>query len=164
MGLCNVCVGMLRGGRGDVWTGTHDLTFEHHKNTASLRRSRAADCTICIVLAGLCREDGIDMLEDQALAVRATLHKRSNQDGFRLDFDIEKRHSRTFLLKPISALSKNSHVNAYADKIDLDPDTTYLRTPKSANTSSDEVFERAHGWIDHCNTTCNCSHKTEPNW
>lgn len=107
MGLCNVCVGMLRGGRGDVWTGTHDLTFEHHKNTASLRRSRGADCTICIVLAGICREDGIDMLEDRALVIRAALHKRSNEDGFRLDFNIEKRHTRTFLLQPIGALFKS---------------------------------------------------------
>ena len=87
-----------------MWTGTHDMTFEHHKSTASLRRSCAVDCTICTVLDSLYREDGTDLLEDQPLSIRATLRKRSKEEDFRLDFDIEKRYSRTFLLEPIGAL------------------------------------------------------------
>ncbi|KAK7191644.1 HET-domain-containing protein [Paraphaeosphaeria sporulosa] len=222
MRLCNVCVGMLRGGKGDIWTGTHDLTFEHHKSTASLRRSRKADCMICVVLAGLYRRAGADILDDRPMSIQATIHrleahhhnlldertpaeettnhaaavstqvqgtdsarrleelrrkftavfeenisievlpqnelreitnellkltkKKSNFKGFRLDFDIEKRYTRTFLLKPINY------------------DTSALRTPKSTNTSSDEVFERACDWIAKCDRKCDCSRKASTAW
>ena len=105
MGLCNACVAMLQEGRGYVWAGTLDLTFKHHDNTASLRQSQELDCSICTTLANFCQKNGIDMFKDQALAIMATLRKISSQDGFKLDFDIEKRHARTFLLEPIGALS-----------------------------------------------------------
>ncbi|KAF9735961.1 heterokaryon incompatibility protein [Paraphaeosphaeria minitans] len=217
MRLCNVCVGMLRAGKGDIWTGTHDLAFEHHKSTASLRRSRKADCMVCVVLAGLYRRDGADILDDRPIFIQATIRrleahhhnllderiaaeetaspattvstqeqgtdsarrlevlkrkftdvfkenisieelpqnelraitnellkltkKQSKFKGFQLDLDIEKRYTRTFLLKPINY------------------DTSILRTPKSTNTSSDEVFKRAYDWIAKCDSICKCSQK-----
>ncbi|KAF2442212.1 HET-domain-containing protein [Karstenula rhodostoma CBS 690.94] len=213
---------MLRGGKGDIWTGTHDLTFEHHKSTASLRRSRKADCMICVVLAGLYRHDGADILDDRPISIQATIHKlnahhhnlleertaaeealslsaaistqeqganparrleelkrrfndvfegnisieglpqnglreitnellkltkkQSKFKGFRLDFNIEERYTRTFLLKPINY------------------DTSALRTPKSTSTSSDEVFERACSWIARCDNECGCSEKASTAW
>src|SRR5262245_6608546 len=98
--LCKVCVCMLLGGTGELWTGTHDLTFEHHTSTVTLRRSREADCSICIALANVLRPE-IDLLEDQPISIRASLSKLSSDgfdhDRFRLDFDILKRHTRTFL-------------------------------------------------------------------
>jgi hypothetical protein len=100
--LCKVCVGMLRGGRGELWAGTHDLTFEHHKTTTSLRRSREADCSICIALANVLRSD-MDLLEDRPISIKASL-KRLAEDGSKeikycLDFDLERTHNRIYLLK-----------------------------------------------------------------
>jgi hypothetical protein len=103
--LCKVCVGMLRGGRGDVWAGTHDLTFEHHKSTTSLRASREADCSICIALTNVLRQE-MDLLEDQPISIRASLRQlsdaRSEELKYCLDFELEKKYSRIFLLKQTS--------------------------------------------------------------
>jgi hypothetical protein len=112
--LCKVCVGMLRGGTGELWTGTHDLTFQHHSSTATLRRSREADCTICIALANILRHD-IDLLSDQAISIRARLQRLPppQDTDFRLDFIVEKKYTRIFLLKQTQTgerqTSKSSH-------------------------------------------------------
>jgi hypothetical protein len=97
---------MLRGGQGQIWTGTHDLTFEHHKTTTSLRRSREADCSICIVLVNILRQE-VDLLEDKPLSILAYLSKLPKLDNnideirYRLEFRLEKRFSRMFLLKEL---------------------------------------------------------------
>lgn len=103
--LCKTCVGMLRGGQGQIWAGTHDLTFEHHKTTTTLRRSREADCSICIVLVNILRHE-VDLLEDRPLSVSARLSRPLKQDGtnetrYILDFRLEKKFTRIFLLKEI---------------------------------------------------------------
>ncbi|KAH8732831.1 heterokaryon incompatibility protein-domain-containing protein [Phaeosphaeriaceae sp. PMI808] len=133
--LCKICVGMLRGGRGDIWVGTHDLTFDHHKTTTTLRRSREADCSICIALANILRHE-FDLLEDRPISIRATLHKlprdQSRKAQFQLNFELERKHTRIFLLK------------------ETGPEKRQLRTPRSLDTSSDEVFEVAQSWIKDC--------------
>lgn len=96
---------MLRGGQGQIWTGTHDLTFEHHKTTTSLRRSREADCSICIVLVNILRHE-VDLLEDKPLSILAYLSKLPKLDDvdetrYRLEFRCEKKFSRMFLLKKL---------------------------------------------------------------
>lgn len=102
--LCKVCVGMLRGGRGELWAGTHDLTFNHHNTTASLRKSREADCSICISLAKVLRRD-MDLLEDRPISIKASL-KKLPADGsgvrYSLDFDLNRSYSRMYLLKETS--------------------------------------------------------------
>jgi hypothetical protein len=109
---------MLRGGRGELWAGTHDLTFDHHKTTTSLRRSREADCSICISLANVLRHD-MDLLEDRSISIKAKLWRlpedkpdedESNEDKrpkeikYCLDFDMNRTHSRMYLLKETSKL------------------------------------------------------------
>jgi hypothetical protein len=96
---------MLRGGRGELWAGTHDLTFDHHKTTTSLRRSREADCSICISLANVLRHD-MDLLEDRSISIKASL-KRLPEDGlgeikYCLDFNLNKSYNRIYLLKETS--------------------------------------------------------------
>jgi hypothetical protein len=98
---------MLRGGTGESWFGTHELMFQHHSSTATLRRSREADCTICITLANLLRHD-INLLDDQAISIRARLQKIPLY-GYRLDFDVEKKYTRIFLLKQIQASQTHSN-------------------------------------------------------
>ncbi|KAL6712073.1 hypothetical protein ACN47E_003116 [Coniothyrium glycines] len=143
--LCKVCVGMLRGGSGEMFAGTHDLTFQHHMTTTSLRRSREADCSICIALANVLRQE-TDLLEDRSISIRARL-KRLSEEGsselkYCLDFELEKRYTRVFLLKQTKSGSRQ------------------LRTPRAFNTSSDEVFQLARSWItqcDHPDQGCKCA-------
>jgi hypothetical protein len=96
---------MLRGGRGELWAGTHDLTFEHHKTTTSLRRSREADCSICIALANVLRND-MDLLEDRSISIKASLKRlpedESKEIKYCLDFDLEGAYNRIYLLKETS--------------------------------------------------------------
>lgn len=111
--LCRVCIGLLRAGSGVMWAGTHDLTFEHHKTTTTLRRSREAGCSICIALANVLRPE-LDLLEDRSISIRASLRKISSDqvdlgpddqpsgNNFRLDFELERKHARVFLLKETS--------------------------------------------------------------
>jgi hypothetical protein len=108
--LCKVCVGMIRGGRGELWVGTHDLTYEHHTTTGSLRRSREADCSICIGLANVLRHD-MDLLEDKPISIRASLRLLPEKTGsknkevvYSLHFDLDGRHTRTYRLKETSML------------------------------------------------------------
>jgi len=92
---------MLRGGTGQHWTGTYDLTFKHHSRTDSLRRSKQAGCSICTALANELRQD-IDLLEDQDIIIAANLSKvktpELKQVAYRLDFVLQKRRTRTFVL------------------------------------------------------------------
>jgi Heterokaryon incompatibility protein (HET) len=37
------------------------------------------------------------------------------------------------------------------------PQNHWLRTPKSSDTSSDEVFQLANSWISKCNSGCDCA-------
>ncbi|KAF2194080.1 HET-domain-containing protein [Zopfia rhizophila CBS 207.26] len=133
--LCKICTCMLRGGTGQQWNGTHDLTFKHHTKTDTLRRSREAGCSICIALANELRQE-IDLFEDHDLSIEASLSEvkdtESDKNLYRLDFVLQKRRTRTFVLRH------------------TDPEVVWLRTPKSFNTSSDEVFELAQSWISKC--------------
>lgn len=88
---------MLRGGRG-ARSGTHDLTFDHHKTTTSLRRSREVDCKICKSLGNAIWRD-VNLLEDQSISITAVL--KPLLSGFSLDFDINQRFKRAYLLKAI---------------------------------------------------------------
>lgn len=92
---------MLRGGLGRRWTGAHDLTFEHHSRTETLRRSKQAGCTICTVLADIAKED-IDLLDDENISIVAILSTvktiKSDQAVYRLDFVLQKKQIRTFIL------------------------------------------------------------------
>jgi hypothetical protein len=92
---------MLRGGTGQQWTGTYDLTFKHHSRTDTLRRSKQAGCSICTVLAKELRQE-IDLLEDEDITVAANLSKvktpELNQAIYRLDFVLQKKLTRTFVL------------------------------------------------------------------
>jgi hypothetical protein len=112
--LCRVCVCMLRGGTGQQWNGTHDLTFSHHSRTESLRRSREAGCSICIALANELRSE-IDLLEDQSISIEASLSvlefrkdrkaevkgSRLDVSLYRLEFLLQKRRNRTFVLNQV---------------------------------------------------------------
>lgn len=106
---------MLRGGSGELWAGTHDLTFKHHKTTASLRKSREADCSICISLAKVLRHD-MDLLEDRPISIKASL-KKLPADGvgvrYSLDFDLNGSHNRIYLLKETSRLPVASIARLY---------------------------------------------------
>lgn len=99
---------MLRGGRGELWAGTHDLTFDHHKTTTSLRRSREADCSICISLANVLRHD-MDLLEDQPISIKASLRRlpddKPDEKKYCLDFDLNRLYNRIYLLKETSKLN-----------------------------------------------------------
>ncbi|OJD36015.1 heterokaryon incompatibility protein [Diplodia corticola] len=102
--LCRTCACMLRGGTGQQWNGTYDLTFKHHARTESLRRSREAGCSICIALANELRHE-MDLLDDQDISIDANLSELKGgqwKDGgvYRLDFILEKRRTRTFVLRP----------------------------------------------------------------
>jgi hypothetical protein len=61
-----------------------------------------------MALVDECRKDGnFDILEDQSISIQARLSKTRdlNQPDeiiYRLDFDIEKKRSRTFALRPTS--------------------------------------------------------------
>jgi hypothetical protein len=90
---------MLRGGTGQQWIGTYDLTFKHHVTTDTLRRSREAGCSICTALANELRQE-IDLLEDQDISIEASLSEVKEYNGtYRLDFLLEKRRTRTFVLR-----------------------------------------------------------------
>lgn len=103
---------MLRGGTGQQWNGTHDLTFKHHSRTESLRRSREAGCSICIALVNELRHE-VDLLDDRPLSIAANLSvlslrkdrkaeakgAKTNGGMYRLDFVLEKRCTRTFVLR-----------------------------------------------------------------
>jgi hypothetical protein len=94
---------MLRGGTGKQWIGTYDLTFKHHATTDTLRRSREAGCSLCTALANELRQE-IDLLEDQAISIEARLSEvKGIEPGsscmYRLDFLLEKRRTRTFVLR-----------------------------------------------------------------
>lgn len=92
---------MLRGGTGQQWTGTHDLNFQHHSRTETLRRSKQAGCTICTVLADVLKEE-IDLLHDSEISIAANLSEvktlKSAQAVYRLDFVLQRKQVRTFVL------------------------------------------------------------------
>jgi hypothetical protein len=96
-----ICTGMLRGGTGQHWTGTFDLTFKHHSTADSLRRSEQAGCSICTALASELRQE-IDLLEGQDIFIAAKLYKvktpELKQAIYRLDFVLQKKQIRTFVL------------------------------------------------------------------
>ncbi|KAL1623445.1 hypothetical protein SLS54_004434 [Diplodia seriata] len=143
---------MLRGGIGQQWNGTYDLTFKHHTRTETLRRSREAGCSICIALANELRYN-TDLLEDQDICIDASLSElKGGQWGdggeYRLDFMLEKKRTRTFVLRPTG---------------DADTQDFNLRTPRSYHTSSDEVFELAHNWISKCKCADSWN-KVESKW
>jgi hypothetical protein len=104
--LCSVCIGMLHDGKGEVWTGTFDLTFQHHRRPEALRHSAEAGCLICMSLARAIGND-INPQKVQEISIRAILRKTSSKhkesDGtiFRLDFDLGNNRWRTFLLTEI---------------------------------------------------------------
>ncbi len=124
---------MLRGGTGQQWTGTYDLTFKHHARTDTLRRSKQAGCSICTVLADELRQD-IDLLVDQDISVATSLSKvitpELKQAIYRLDFVLQKKKTRTFVLmqtckdiletfsmkKDLYALVANSHLTQRSSK------------------------------------------------
>jgi hypothetical protein len=95
---------MLRGGRG-VRSGTHDLIFYHHKTTTSLRRSREVDCKICTSLGNAIWRD-VNLLEDQPISITAVL--KPVLSGFSLDFDINQRFKRAYLLQAIGMFHSSS--------------------------------------------------------
>ncbi|EKG17140.1 Heterokaryon incompatibility [Macrophomina phaseolina MS6] len=146
--LCSTCACMLRGGTEQLLQGDRALVFRHHTRTESLRRSREGRCSICVALANELRDE-IDLFNDQDISVEASLSELmhgewANRDVYRLDFVLEKRRTRTFVLSAIT----------YSDWSHKTHDDTYrwLRTPKSYHTSSDEVFNFACSWIKKC--TC----------
>lgn len=104
--LCQICVGMLRDGRGYAWFGTLDMTYTHHTSITTLQQSAAAHCPICAPLAQILKQ-GIELCEGQFVPVRATLSKlmvpryESCGHGFRLDFSLGNNKRRTFMLPGI---------------------------------------------------------------
>ncbi|KAK7733609.1 hypothetical protein SLS57_000624 [Botryosphaeria dothidea] len=143
---------MLRGGTGQEWRGTYELTFKHHSRTEALRRSREAGCSICVALANELKHE-VDLLDDQEISIEASLSelKGGQWTGgvYRLDFVLEKRRTRTFVLRPTGLASTSK---ARSDGV------RWLRTPKSYNTSSDEVFQLAYSWL----STCSCAKTWDP--
>jgi len=111
---------MLRGGSGELWAGTHDLTFKHHKTTASLRKSREADCSICMSLAKVLRHD-MDLLEDQSISIKASLKRllpdRLGEVRYSLDFDLNGSHNRIYLLKETSTLPSSTDYKTFSKHI-----------------------------------------------
>lgn len=95
---------MLRGRTGLQWNGTHDLTFNHHTKTDTLRRSREVGCSICVALANELRQD-IDLFDDYDLSIEAILSEVKDigldNSLYRLDFSLPKKRTRTFVLRPI---------------------------------------------------------------
>jgi hypothetical protein len=92
---------MLRGGVGQQWTGTYDLTFKHHSRTDTLRRSKQAGCSICTAIAKDLRQE-IDLLEDEDISIVANLSPVKTPElkraTYRLDFVLQKKRIRTFVL------------------------------------------------------------------
>ncbi|KAF2690119.1 HET-domain-containing protein [Lentithecium fluviatile CBS 122367] len=133
--LCNICVCMLRGGRSELWTGSLDRTYQHHSTIATLRGSKEAGCTICIGLSNILQHK-VDLLNDLPIAIRASLHRVMNkwQDDsiYLLEFDLNKKYMRTYLLKGIDASDRCPRVLS------------------SLHTSSEETLEVACNWISKC--------------
>lgn len=160
---------MLRGGTGQEWRGTYELTFKHHSRTEALRRSREAGCSICVALANELKHE-VDLLDDQEISIEASLSelKGGQWTGgvYRLDFVLEKRRTRTFVLRPTGEHSSpNIARSPRLTKPDLastskarSDGVRWLRTPKSYNTSSDEVFQLAYSWL----STCSCAKTWDP--
>ncbi|CAI9625634.1 unnamed protein product [Alternaria burnsii] len=89
----------------------------------------------------------MDLLEDRSISIKAKLWKlpedkpdedESNENKgpkeikYCLDFDMNRTHGRMYLLK------------------ETNPKNRRLRTPKSLDTSSDEVFDVAQTWMKKC--------------
>ncbi|KAH7390654.1 heterokaryon incompatibility protein-domain-containing protein [Pyrenochaeta sp. MPI-SDFR-AT-0127] len=78
----------------------------------------------------------MDLLEDRPISIRASLRKihksPAGEARYCLDFELERKHNRVFLLK------------------ETDPKNRRLRTLRSLDTSSDEVFEVAQSWLKEC--------------
>lgn len=97
---------MLRGGKEQAWRGIHDLAFDHHTRTESLRRSSEAGCSICVALTKELRHE-IDLLNNQDVSIEPKLSelrhgKWEDSGAYRLDFLLEKKRTRTFILTPTS--------------------------------------------------------------
>ena len=165
--LCSICVSLLRGGREVVWTGKLDYTYQHHNTTTTLRRSSDLGCTICIALTKLLLRD-IDLLNDLPLSILASLQKctideRPSERNYRLDFNVEKKYTRTFLLKQKSTFIE--HVTSkVTKKIQTSaPSDRSRRIVRSLNTSSDEVLQVTSKWMSRCKCASFWNHPGE-NW
>ncbi|KAI4631976.1 uncharacterized protein J4E87_002683 [Alternaria ethzedia] len=78
----------------------------------------------------------MDLLEDQSISIKASLKRllpdRLGEVRYSLDFDLNGSHNRIYLLK------------------ETKPENRRLRTPRSLDTSSEEVFGVAQGWMKQC--------------
>lgn len=164
--LCRTCVSLLRGGLGPKWNGTYDPIFRHHTNTKTLRRSQEAGCAICDALANELQSE-ISLSQDQHISVNAHLSRlrgRLWEDAeYRLDFELDKKRIRTFVLRPTGTYIFFMPSTASDPRSRAGSRDAYLRTPKSSHTSSDEVFELAQDWISECRCATSWQN-TENKW
>ncbi|RYO71539.1 hypothetical protein AA0113_g1822 [Alternaria arborescens] len=78
----------------------------------------------------------MDLLEDQPISIKASLRRlpddKPDEKKYCLDFDLNRLYNRIYLLK------------------ETNPKNRRLRTPRSLDTSSEEVFEVAQSWMKDC--------------
>ncbi|KAG6365005.1 hypothetical protein INS49_006611 [Diaporthe citri] len=149
--LCEICVWMLRGRRGQIFGGTLGLHFVHHDSAESFWTSVSRDCSICRVLGDelgasffpalqgtyLTRDRAFLDLRSQAHldVVKSLSDEAKGVYVYRLDFTVEWagiKFSRTFVLRPTGFQ-------------ELQP-----RTPISDHMYHAEVLGLAKTWLKKC--------------
>lgn len=115
--LCDVCVWMLRGRRGQIFGGTLGLHFVHHDSAESFWTSVARDCSICRPLGDKVNASPalrtVAPAHDQAfLGLRSLAYLSAVPPGsdstvtiYRLDFTVESaghKFRHTFVLRPLA--------------------------------------------------------------
>ncbi|KAJ0110083.1 hypothetical protein J7T55_014886 [Diaporthe amygdali] len=144
--LCEICVWMLRGRRGQIFGGTLGLHFVHHDSAESFWTSVSRDCSICRVLGDELGASffpalqGTYLTRDRAfLDLRSQAHlsvvNPASDDSdpvfvYRLDFTVEWagiKFSRTFVLRPTAELKKMGTIDLEEWKYHGAPGLTELQ-------------------------------------
>lgn len=119
--LCEICVWMLRGRRGQVFGGTLGLYFIHHDSVESFWTSVSNDCAICRALGDELGASFYTTLQRSRMTGVGSFLKLRSQahlsvvtpvsdhpvSVYRLDFTVEWadiKLSHTFVLRPTGVL------------------------------------------------------------